>query len=133
MSDPTPAMQKVHAIDVRPYRWGIWCRVGDNPKPFTNAIESRRWSDDGQTIWFMLGTHNFHNARPDEELTLVPMEESRYVDYSREEAEHAQFLAERPTHAAKCAACGGSGMVPASTTDFAGKPLRPIQKETTDV
>jgi len=118
MSDPTPEMQKVRAIDVRPYRWGIWCTVGDNPKPFTNAIESRRWSDDGQTIWFMLGTHNYHNARPDEELTLVPMEESRYVDYSREEAEHAQFLAERPTHAAKCEACGGAGRVPVSTTNL---------------
>lgn len=52
----TPATKQVRAIDVRPYQWAIWCTVGRDTRPFANAIESRRWSEDGQTIWFLLGT-----------------------------------------------------------------------------
>jgi hypothetical protein len=110
VDEATPAMQNVRAIDVRPYEWGIWCTVEGSPKPFTNVIEMRKWSEDGQSIWFMLGTHNFHNAKPDDILTLVPLSEAvkRYVTLETD-AEQDAFVRSRPTPAKTCEHCGGSG------------------------
>lgn len=64
---------RIKAIDVIPHHWAVWCTVGDRPKPFSNEICSRRWSEDGEYIWFLLDTHNFLKAAPDEELELVPV------------------------------------------------------------
>jgi hypothetical protein len=114
MSDATPAGQKVRAIDVRPYQWAIWCTVADHfgpdgkLKPFANEIEGRKWSDDGQSIWFMLGTHNFYNAKPDDVLELVPIEpKSPKVT----DEEQADFVRSRPVPMIKCPTCGGGGKV----------------------
>lgn len=68
VNESVPAMQKVRAIDVRPYQWALWCTVAGIPQPFANEIEHRQWIEDGQSIWFGLGTHAEReagrNARP---------------------------------------------------------------------
>jgi len=73
-----PQIIKVRALDAIPYHYGVWCTVGDEPKPFVNEIVTRRWSEDGKHIWFMLDSHNFMKADPDEELELV--DSLRYSD-----------------------------------------------------
>ena len=57
----SPVTVKVRAIDVRPYRYGLWCRIENDP-PFTNPIVHGAWSDDGQSIWFGLDSFNFYKA-----------------------------------------------------------------------
>lgn len=69
-----PTMVKKRAIDVTPYEHGIWCSIGDG-EPFVNDIVMRRWSDDGTRITFMLDSHNFLFAEPDEEIAVVVREE----------------------------------------------------------
>lgn len=65
-----PVIVKKRAVDVTPHLHGIYCTVGDS-KPFVNEIVLRRWSEDGKKIWFMLNTHNFDCARPEEEMDVV--------------------------------------------------------------
>lgn len=65
-----PEQIEVRAIDIVPYEHAIWCSVGDSA-PFANSIVSRRWSEDGKHIWFMLDSHNFHKAAPDELVRVV--------------------------------------------------------------
>ena len=66
----SPPTVQVRARDVKPYHYGIWCSIGDG-KPFVNTICGVRWSEDGNSIWFMLESHNFDRADPDEVLDLV--------------------------------------------------------------
>lgn len=72
-----PETKSVRARDVQPWFWGQWCSIEDG-EPFTNVICSVRWSDDGEHLWFMLETHNFFKAKPDEILELVSREPSEY-------------------------------------------------------
>lgn len=67
-----PRFEKVRAIDAKPYRWALWCTVGTCSEPFANTLVTRKWSEDGQRIWFMLDSHNFMDADPDDVLELVP-------------------------------------------------------------
>jgi hypothetical protein len=108
MSDAEPEFEAVRAIDVRPYRWGVWCSI-EGGEPFVNVIESRKWSDDGQGIWFCLGSHNFLSAKPAEKLKLVLVDPSKWAPVDNQE----EFLAQRPTPTIKCSACGGRGKVEA--------------------
>ena len=78
-----PEMKQVKAIDVKPYRWALWCSVGDSGKPFENEIVGRKWSPDGKLIWFMLDSHNFYSAAPGEVLELVPLVEESELGASR--------------------------------------------------
>ena len=66
-----PPSQKVKAIDVKPYRWALWCVVDGGP-PFANEIVHRVWTDSGRRIAFGLDSHNGFTADPDEELDLIP-------------------------------------------------------------
>ena len=112
----TPEMQKIRARDVVPYHWGVWCSIADG-QPFTNAIELVRWSDDGQHLWFLLGTHNFYKAAPDEEIDLVPLEPGLSPQYlEKVKLEHAETIAKRPVPTVPCASCAGAGKVPAVPT-----------------
>ncbi len=65
-----PEQVDVRGIDVIPYEYAIWCTVGGG-EPFANVVERRSWSDDGQRIWLMLGTHNFYDCKPDEMVRVV--------------------------------------------------------------
>lgn len=80
MSDPE--FRSVRAIDVVPYHWGIWCTVQGDPNPFVNHIVGATWSDDGKHIWWMLESHNFQKAEPDEMVELVPIEPSEFFRQS---------------------------------------------------
>lgn len=80
MSQPTFVRKR--AIDVTPWRHAIWCTVGGG-KPFANTIESRSWCENGTRIWFLLGTHNFYSARPDETIEVIEVELAPYRDSSR--------------------------------------------------
>ena len=68
----TPEMVKIRAIDVKPYHYFLWCRIG-NGEPFANEIVYRKWSDDGKRIVFGLETHNYYFAEPDEMMELIPV------------------------------------------------------------
>jgi hypothetical protein len=78
MSDE-PAQVRKRAIDVTPYEHAIWCSIGDG-EPFANTIVLRKWSDDGTQVVFMLDSHNFLRARPDEEIDVVEKNEPFYND-----------------------------------------------------
>ena len=71
-----PEQIEVRGIDVVPYECAIWCTVADS-EPFANTIEHRSWSDDGEHIWLMLGTHNFYKCKPDEMVRVVPTGKQR--------------------------------------------------------
>lgn len=68
----TPEMVKVKATEVKPYHYGVWCSI-EGREPFTNPICVTKWSEDGKRVRFMLETHNFDSAEPDEILDLVPL------------------------------------------------------------
>lgn len=74
-----PDAVPILARDVKPYHYGIWCTIAGNPKPFVIQFVSVKWSEDGKHLWFMLDSHNFHKAKPNEELSLVPMEPGKYA------------------------------------------------------
>ena len=98
MEKPETKMMK--ARDVVPGEYGIWCTVGGG-EPFVNGIELVSWSDDFEKLWFMLGTHNFYSAKPDEEIEVVPTgrepKTTSEIDWrARQRAEHAELIAGRP-------------------------------------
>ena len=103
-----PKQVKVRAIDVLPYHWGQWCSIDGGP-PFVNDIVSRRWSDDGEHIYFMLDSHNFLKAVPDEELELVPLEPKPAEWLTRALERDKAMMAKRPTKTAPCEKCGCMG------------------------
>lgn len=105
-----PVLQRVKARDVVPYEWAVWCTVEGRPRPFANTIEHVKWTEDGQRLSFMLGTHNFYSAAPDDELELVPCTPfgSSELQASVRE-EHAHTIANRPRPTVPCAACHGTG------------------------
>ena len=115
---------KVRAIDVEPYHWAVWCTVGDNPNPFCNAIVGRKWSEDGQKIWFMLDTHNFMDADPDEVLELVPEDPNAWGGPSLREkwAKEAEGFAEKRPSTRPCGASTRTGTSndPPPNSDFEG-------------
>jgi hypothetical protein len=109
-----PKTVRIRATDVRPYRWALWCSV-DGGEPFANPIEGRRWSEDGQHIWFMLDTHNFYKAAPDDEIELIPVVPSFSAELLADiEADDARRFGSRPTsvatspYGAAPLSCGGS-------------------------
>ena len=91
MTEPK-IVQKL-AIEVLPYRNGIWCEFVEDGKPFVNTIEHRGWSDDCTAIWFMLGTHNFYRARPYELINVVEITPSVSAEMlARWDAEDAENM-----------------------------------------
>ena len=65
---------KKKAMDIVPNHYAIWCTIGDSDTPVLNPIVSRRWSEDGKKITFMLDSHNFMFKLPDEEVDVVEYE-----------------------------------------------------------
>lgn len=100
-----PETKKVKAIDVMPYRWALWCTLGDS-KPFANLIVHRQWDSDGKRIVFGLDSHNFYFAAPDAELDLIPADMSTIPAdlLARMDARDAKTMAEIPNP--PCPACG---------------------------
>lgn len=91
MSDPH--FEKVRAIDVVPYRWALWCSVGEERQPFANQICHVAWSSDGESVVFGLDSHNAFCAAPEDVLELVPQHGWEPDDVAER---HAKFLASRP-------------------------------------
>ena len=118
MNDGPPEQKLVRAIDVKPHRWAIWCTVEGDPKPFANEIELRSWSEDGKRIVFMLGTHNFLSAEPEDLILLVPLDEEKKAAVygpsflADSDTRDAVAMAKRPVPTEPCPRCGGSGKVP---------------------
>ena len=65
-----PVVVKKKARDVTPYHHSIWCTVMSG-EPFANEICSRKWSENGKQIVFMLESFNFLFADPDEEIEVI--------------------------------------------------------------
>lgn len=107
-----PQFQLVKARDVIPYHWALWCTVGDS-KPFANVIVMARWSEDGKRIVFMLDTHNFDQADPDEELELVPCDVSHMSSdfIAQVRSKHARTIGACPPPLAICSHCKGTGKI----------------------
>ena len=77
-----PDLVLKRAIDVTPHYHGIWCTVGGG-EPFVNEIVSRKWSEDGNDIWFMLDTHNFARHQPHEQIRVVELDRSDRAESTR--------------------------------------------------
>lgn len=88
---------KIKARDAKPKLYALWCTVEGHPSPFANDIEAIRWSDDGEHLWFLLGTHNFYKVRPDEEVDLIPLPRPSYISDESWAAWHEWALPARPT------------------------------------
>jgi len=110
--DKPHVIKRKKAIDVTPLDHGIWCTVCDS-EPFVNAIVLRKWSEDGKKIWFMLDTHNFMDADPDEEIDVVEIEPMYPPKLFRECLEKDKIkMANRPIEQHNCPHCNGSGKSP---------------------
>jgi hypothetical protein len=109
--DLEPEQVELRALDIVPYEAAIWCTVGGG-KPFANTIEHRSWLDDGQHIWFLLGTHNTYKAAPDDMVRVVLKPRRDYMGAKKPGDplyDNEAFLAKRPRPQAPCAHCGGTG------------------------
>jgi len=111
-----PEQVEIRALDIVIYEHAIWSSIGDG-KPFANTIEHRAWSEDGAHIWFMLGTHNFYKAEPEEMVRVVQLArgerrepKSLFVSDRGVQFDSEVFLAARPRHKIPCASCGGTGV-----------------------
>lgn len=87
---------KKKAIDITPYEYLYPCILVD--KYAEIEIVNRKWSDDGVKICFMLGTHNFVSAEPDEELEVIPFRPKYCSDEFLEDArkKDRERMANRP-------------------------------------
>lgn len=107
MTIEEPTQIKMKAIDVVPHKYGQWCSIGDG-KPFVNPFCHRQWSDDGETIWFMLESHNFYDAKPDDEMLVVEVKLSEWgvKEWDRLMRDDAVEMARRPSPPEDCPHCG---------------------------
>jgi hypothetical protein len=87
-----PPTIMVRARDIKPYHYALWCRIEDG-KPFANDIVGVRWSEDGTKLWFMLESHNFFDALPDEMVEVVEMK-GQHCEYLR--AKYADWVLPDP-------------------------------------
>lgn len=97
---------RVLARDVVPFEWALWCTgEGGGREPFANTIVAVRWEPSGR-LSFMLDTHNFLSADPDDELELVPLElRGYYLETAKERRrQHREMLARGP-EPATCPTC----------------------------
>ncbi len=111
-SDAGPVIVEKPARDVVPYFHGIWCSIGGR-RPFVNEIVGRKWSDDGSEIWFMLDSHNFYSAKPDQMMRVVeikPYLDKELLDNSL--LEDAKIMSQKPPAMKECESCHGKGEVP---------------------
>ena len=76
-----PIFVTVRARDVKPYHYGIWSSTGG--EPFANCICIVKWSEDGKHLRFMLESHNFFEAAPDEEVEVVDLTSNPVWGWSR--------------------------------------------------
>lgn len=90
----SPKLEKVKAIDVKPYHYALWCSIEDD-KPFANEICLRKWTDDGEKIVFMLESHNFYFAEPDEMIEVIALSEATYANL-RHDVRDAETMKQRP-------------------------------------
>jgi hypothetical protein len=107
MPEEKPTQVQKRAIDVTPYVHAIWCSI-EGGEPFANVIEHRSWSEDGEQVIFMLGTHNFLFAKPDELIDVIekgPMYQSPEF-HAECMAEDAARMAKRPAKPVPCPTCG---------------------------
>jgi len=102
-----PKQVTIKAIDVRPYRYAIWCTVGRST-PFANEIVSVTWSEDGEYLWFMLDSHNFHKVSPDDTISVVKVRSSYMSEalLADSDAKTVATLKKRPAPRQPCPHCG---------------------------
>lgn len=92
-----PTIVKKLAIDVTPNHHAIWCTSEERPQPFLNTIVRRKFSADYSRIHFMLDTHNFFSADPDELVDVVEQVPTMHQELlERLDAEDAKLMNWRP-------------------------------------
>lgn len=72
-----PESVTIKGRDLKPYHYALWCSTMGG-EPFANTIDLIRWSDDGEYLWLMLDTHNFHKVGPDEDIEVIPLNPTGY-------------------------------------------------------
>jgi len=87
-----PTFVTVRARDVKPYHHGLWSSTGG--EPFANCICGVKWSEDGEHLRFMLESHNFFEAAPDEEVEVVDLTNNPVWEWSRKK--HAEWVLPPP-------------------------------------
>ncbi len=86
---------KIKAIDITPYFYSMPCELpGD--QFILNEMCCRRWSDNGDKIWWLLDTHNTFSAKPNDLVEVVPTDYHSAGNLERWEAEDAERMAKRP-------------------------------------
>lgn len=68
----------VKGINIRFYMYSLPCLIGPERYPILNEMCCRDWHRDGRISW-LLDTHNFFFAKPDEMVQVVPVPEDRYT------------------------------------------------------
>ena len=103
MTQDSPKLITMKAIDVRPWQYAVWSSIGDE-EPFSNTIVHRKWSEDGARIWWMLDSHNFIAYTPDDMVKVI-QKENPYLPKDHE-TEPEKFLTMRPKPPVICQHCG---------------------------
>lgn len=85
---------KKMAIDITPYQHRYPCYVEDRYCEID--VVRRRWSEDGDHIYFMLDNHCFVKAKPDEELEVIEHEVLCSQVIQRVLEEDAEKMAHKP-------------------------------------
>lgn len=98
---------KIKAIDIIPYKHALRCIIND-AGPFDNTIIIKRWSSDGSKINFMLDSHNFFSAKPDDLVDFILEIDDEYN--LGKEAQSEFLTTERPNPKIKCSCCNGTGL-----------------------
>ena len=112
MSEEKPVVVQKKAIDLTPHFHALWCTVGGS-EPMPVEIVLRSWSDSGELIQFMLDTHNFFSAEPDELVRVVEMQPSFGDDAYWKDllARDARVMSDRPPRMRECPHCNGTGQI----------------------
>lgn len=104
MTEPKEVMKR--AMEVTPYQHGLYCTIGGGD-PFVNIFVIRRWSEDGKKIIFMMDSHNFLFAEPDEEIQVVEVKPTCSDDLLNDILKRdIEAMMKRPSPKMKCPTCG---------------------------
>lgn len=88
---------RIPAYQIVPYKHALYCRIEGTKEPFWNEYVCKRWSKEGDSVVFMLDTHN-GDIRYPFEIVEVGLRDTPYPypHLLKEKHEPEAFLKERP-------------------------------------
>ena len=101
-----PRTDSIFAIDVVPYRWGVYCGEAE-ARPHVDTIVHMRWSDDGSKIVFATADGVTLTASPNALLQLVAVPVAPLPFEVEFRVRHELWMMQhRPQSTAPCPTCG---------------------------